>query len=287
MKKTKCDGEFPCKRCKDDGLICTAGKRRRTEFKQLPHGYAEVLENTQFALVATVQRLYSMVRSGQEWDLGEPDLNDRGQPIIHSIADKLGCIRPNNDIDLPVQSVFPEDEQGFAELASQLKAQHRHEESTTWLQAASEARHERASSDELDVSDHEDYRTASYSGLATSSTMTALSTPSLNHTSFDCYSPSDGLSSATSPTAALPPISFAMPMMAQPSMAYSAQYTLPSGAFGMDLLNEGVMESSFGKIKPHVVASPNSEVMMGRGDPMFSPSFDVLDPARYYISSAM
>lgn len=39
QKKTKCDGEFPCKRCKDDGLVCTAGTRKKTEYKQLPRGY--------------------------------------------------------------------------------------------------------------------------------------------------------------------------------------------------------------------------------------------------------
>ena len=35
----KCDGEFPCKRCKDDGLVCTAGVRKKMEYKQLPRGY--------------------------------------------------------------------------------------------------------------------------------------------------------------------------------------------------------------------------------------------------------
>lgn len=35
----QCDGEFPCKRCKDDGLVCTAGTRKKTEYKQLPRGY--------------------------------------------------------------------------------------------------------------------------------------------------------------------------------------------------------------------------------------------------------
>ena len=64
-----------------------------------------------------------MVRNNQSWDLGEPELNDRGQPVIHNIAQKLGCIRPNSDIDLPVHSVFPEDEAGMAELARQLEEQ--------------------------------------------------------------------------------------------------------------------------------------------------------------------
>ncbi len=38
MKKTKCDGENPCKRCKDDGVICTAGSRKSKEYKQVPNG---------------------------------------------------------------------------------------------------------------------------------------------------------------------------------------------------------------------------------------------------------
>lgn len=118
MKKTKCDGESPCKRCKDDGLVCTAGSRKKTEFKQLPRGYAEVLENTQYALIATVQKLYTMVRNGESWELGDPELNDRGQPVIHDIASKLGCIRPSPDLPY----AFPEGEQDFAELQAQLTA---------------------------------------------------------------------------------------------------------------------------------------------------------------------
>ncbi|KLP17660.1 zinc cluster transcription factor [Fusarium fujikuroi] len=177
-----CDGEFPCKRCKDDGLVCTAGVRKKMEYKQLPRGYvpripnlvcisltrnsyAEVLENTQFALIATVHKLYSMVRNNQSWDLGEPELNDRGQPVIHNIAQKLGCIRPNSDIDLPVHSVFPEDEAGMAELARQLEDQQKeHEPAKETIKDTDSSvcnRTERASSSELDHSDFEhDYRRA-------------------------------------------------------------------------------------------------------------------------------
>lgn len=38
MLTGQCDGEFPCKRCKDDGLVCTAGVRKKMEYKQLPRG---------------------------------------------------------------------------------------------------------------------------------------------------------------------------------------------------------------------------------------------------------
>lgn len=80
--------------------------------------YAEVLENTQYALIATVQKLYTMLRNNETWDLGEPELNDRGQPVIHDIASRLGCIRPSPD--LPV--AFPEGAEDFAELQAQLQA---------------------------------------------------------------------------------------------------------------------------------------------------------------------
>ncbi|KFY27308.1 hypothetical protein V493_03580 [Pseudogymnoascus sp. VKM F-4281 (FW-2241)] len=36
MKKTKCDGESPCKRCRDDSVVCTVGHLKKAEFKQLP-----------------------------------------------------------------------------------------------------------------------------------------------------------------------------------------------------------------------------------------------------------
>lgn len=77
-----------------------------------------MLENTQYALIATVQKLYTMIRNGDSWDLGEPELNDRGQPVIHDIASKLGCIRPSPDLPY----AFPEGAEDFAELQAQLQA---------------------------------------------------------------------------------------------------------------------------------------------------------------------
>ncbi|KAJ8057872.1 hypothetical protein OCU04_013056 [Sclerotinia nivalis] len=61
MKKTRCNGEFPCTRCKDDDFLCIASTRKRTEFKKVPQGYVEVLESTQHALVATIQKLYAVI----------------------------------------------------------------------------------------------------------------------------------------------------------------------------------------------------------------------------------
>lgn len=57
-----------------------------------------------------------MVRNGELWDLGDPELNDRGLPVIHNIAKKLGCIRPSQDL----KCVFPEDAEAIAELQSHM-----------------------------------------------------------------------------------------------------------------------------------------------------------------------
>ncbi|KAJ8130392.1 hypothetical protein O1611_g3238 [Lasiodiplodia mahajangana] len=277
MKKTKCDGEFPCKRCKDDGLVCTAGTRKKTEYKQLPRGYAEVLENTQFALIATVHKLYAMVRNGQSWDLGEPELNDRGQPIIHNIATKLGCIRPNADADLPPHSVFPEDEAGLTKLAAELEVQQldrEREVQAVEIKCETEincARTERASSSEIDHSDFEyDYRKAfmQQQNLQTMSPQSFASSynefePSTMHSDAD---PSASLFAVQSPTA---PTSYPTWHMSRPaSMSISPQY-----AAQMDmniLLNQGLVESEFGTIKPHMINVPNPEVMLGVGDPMIA-----------------
>lgn len=237
--------------------------------------YAEVLENSQFALVATVQKLYAMVRSGQQWDLGEPDLNDRGQPVIHNIAQKLGCIRPNSDIDLPVHSVFPEDEQGLADLASQLEAQQQQEDALPARHhAASEPRDDRASSSELDShSDFEDYRKVAFGGGGggAGSSVLTLSPASLSYDSFDSYPASEGLPSATSPSTN----TFAPWLRPPPAMGFSGPQYQPTGPYvGMDMLNQGLLESEFGTIKPHVVSCPNPEVMLGLGDPMIYSGFD-------------
>ncbi|KAK2047910.1 hypothetical protein LZ31DRAFT_563533 [Colletotrichum somersetense] len=295
MKKTKCDGEFPCKRCKDDGLVCTAGIRKKTEYKQLPRGYAEVLEHTQFALIATVHKLYSMVRNQQQWDLGEPELNDRGQPVIHNIAQKLGCIRPNSDMDLPVHSVFPEDEAGLAELARQLEEQQRERDVEKAMKAEVDSasgceRSDRASSSELDHSEFEaDYRKAVFGGHNNPMTMSPQSF-STGYTEFDV----DSAASPIDPAAAMfqqqqqqqqnqsSPLNNAyqqqwnMPRQAVPAPMDLAQqfFQHPGALAGMDMLSQGLVESEFGTIKPHVLNCPNPEVMMGMGDPMIYGGYD-------------
>ncbi|KAK7962530.1 uncharacterized protein PG986_003355 [Apiospora aurea] len=252
MKKTKCDGEFPCKRCKDDGLVCTAGTRKKTEYKQLPRGYAEVLENTQFALIATVHKLYAMVRSSQQWDLGEPEFNDRA---------------------------------GLAKLAAELEVQQRERESQAAVEVKSEAdstcnRTDRASSSELDHSDFEqDYRKVLMSGRNNVQTLSPQS-----FTSYNDFDPNTVPTTDYDPAAAIFPVQSPTGPTSYPSwnMARPASMDMPPQYIqNMDvdmaemMLNQGLVESEFGTIKPHMLSCPNPEVMLGVGDPMIYSGYNI------------
>jgi hypothetical protein len=58
-------------------------------------------------------------------------------------------------------------------------------------------------------------------------------------------------------------------------MDFGQAYIPQPGVFlDVDMLNQGLMESNFGTIKPHVVSCPNPEVMMGMGDPMIYSGYD-------------
>ncbi|KAH8652878.1 hypothetical protein BGZ61DRAFT_500788 [Ilyonectria robusta] len=248
MKKAKCDGEFPCQRCNDDGLVCTAGVRKTIEYKQLPRGYTAVLEHNQFALAATVHKLYAMARDQQRWDLGEPELNDRGQPVIHNIASKLGCIRPKSDIDLPIHSVFPKDEVGIVELERQLGEQQKERESverttTTEMEPQSSRNlSDQSSPSEQDHSDFEfDCRKQVYGG----GNVMAMSSQS-----FGGY---DGFDMDLAPSAVNATVMFPSQILAMPG--YPPQWARAP-------------RSEFGTIRPHMLSCPNPEVMIVMDDSM-------------------
>jgi hypothetical protein len=58
-----------------------------------------------------------MIRNNESWDLGEPELDDRGRPVLHDIASRLDGIRPSPD--LPV--AFPEGTEDFTKLQAQFR----------------------------------------------------------------------------------------------------------------------------------------------------------------------
>lgn len=225
-----------------------------------------------------------MVRTGQQWELAEPELNDRGQPIIHNIATLLGCIRPNADADLPPHSIFPEDEGGLSNLATELEAQqHPHMVGIKSETDSTCNRTERGSSSELDHSDFEqDYRKT----MITNPKVQTLSPQSFtSYNDFDTNIVPNEFEStpmypvqSTSNPAAYPPWNMARPT--------SINGLPPQFMQQMDMnmadimLSQGVVESEFGTIKPHMLSCPNPEVMLGMGDPMMYSgySMDALRP---------
>jgi hypothetical protein len=241
-------------------------------------------------LIATMHKLYSMVRNSQPWELGQPELNERGQPVIHNIAQKLGLIRPNADMDLPVHSVLPEDEAGLAELARQLEPQQIEQQSYAKVETdslsgdtGSSSRVDRASSLELDHSNFElDCCSAFSSQGNDSGSSIAMLAQSLSYDDFDinCVLLDNGFNPADpagqSPTV---PTSYSSGMGQPTSMDFSNTQFLckaaGSGSFlNMEPLNQGLLESDFGTIKPQMLLCPNPEVMLGMGDPMIYGCFE-------------
>jgi hypothetical protein len=81
-----------------------------------------------------------MVRNGDSWNFSEPELNDRGEPVIHDIASKLNCIElcPNStSSDLEKEKDFADLEADMqtATQAQQVDANAKHKESPSYAQS--------------------------------------------------------------------------------------------------------------------------------------------------------
>jgi hypothetical protein len=214
-----------------------------------------------------------MVRNNQPWELGDPELNDRGQPVIHNIVQKLGCIRADSDIDLPIDLVFPKDQAGIAKLAHQLEEQQKENKDRKEVKDADSSIYnhtQRASLSELDPPGcKHDYQAAFSSNDAI-----VLSPQSFTSSSgLDFAPPPPG----TNPSAMFPSQSPSIPSFSswssisadtQPSHLTMHFLQRPSVPGRMDILGQGLVESELGTIDPHILSCPNLEVMMGMGDPM-------------------
>jgi hypothetical protein len=262
-----------------------------------------VLENTQFALIATVHKLYNMVRTGEQWTLGEPELNDRGLPVIHDIASKLGAIRPNSDIDLPVHSVFPEDEAGMAELARQLEEQQGPGAPSLISRKDSDSTTSSSMSPEMDHSDDGELDT-NYRRMAFGNVNTSMSSPaSLTHSADFNDTPTSDIDVnnfnlfASQPTTGnfTPPV---WPEMVAQQTADSNTGMYSDRAAQLQGLQQQQQEqlrqllaynraqqmmqqqagtngnlNSFG-LKPQALSNMNSDPMISMGDPMIYHGFD-------------
>jgi len=182
-------------------------------------------------------------------------------------------------MDLPVHSVFPEDEAGLAELARQLEEQQKEANAAQGIKPETDSncnRTDRASSSELDHSDFEDYRKTAFGGRGTATAL-SMSPQSLTYSDFDLASSTPSDSYPSQPQRPPMPTSFSSWMSRPQSMPdFTTQPFLASAPtfLDVDMLNQGMLESNFGTIKPHVLSCPNPEVMMGMGDPMIYSGYD-------------
>lgn len=234
--------------------------------------YAEVLENGQLALIATIYKLYNMVRNSQPWGLGEPGLNGGGLPVIHDIAQKLGSIRPNSDIDLPAHSVFPEDEASMAELARQLEEQHNDGGESRMdikdIDLSSCQQHSCASASELDHSEFEDDHKATF-GSADAMTLSIRGFVGSNYFELNPAVPQiDSSVIFTSEAQSMHNFS-TWPMPRAQASGFAMHFLQQAEALA-NMSMSGLVDSDLGNIKPKILPSPDTDAAMSIADPMIS-----------------
>ncbi|KAL5606687.1 hypothetical protein BROUX41_003083 [Berkeleyomyces rouxiae] len=128
-KKTKCDfGSVPtcCTRCAHDGAICKMGARKKIEFKQLPPGYGEMVEDNHLMMADVIVRMYRKLLGAGLWEYGDIRVDEQGGPILHDIVTCMNPISQQTlqiceqlDID-PVKS-FPKNTKECDELAAEIR----------------------------------------------------------------------------------------------------------------------------------------------------------------------
>ncbi|OAP63633.1 hypothetical protein AYL99_02860 [Fonsecaea erecta] len=98
VKKAKCDGEKPCRRCNLDQAPCSYKLRRKTDSASTNQRYTNLLIQHQEALTAGVVELYGRLVRGQRWD-GAPVEEVNGSPSVHEILERLGVLDRDDDAD--------------------------------------------------------------------------------------------------------------------------------------------------------------------------------------------
>ena len=128
MRKTRCNGERPCMKCKAANIVCSNWKTKATKAKVHPAGYyypfgnhivlprltncryAEALERRQAQLVAGLQESYRRLLDAHVWP-GKKASVVSGQPCVHDILvalDVLKTEKAEHEPAITQQSPTPE-----------------------------------------------------------------------------------------------------------------------------------------------------------------------------------
>ncbi|KAK6443335.1 Gypsy retrotransposon integrase-like protein 1 [Oleoguttula sp. CCFEE 5521] len=96
LKKGKCDGHFPCNRCKGDDSVCGYSRRRIDRNRVYTRSYVELLERQRSHLVTGIHEMYKRLQQVDALPTSAAGgISD--EPDIHSILDLLGVV--NEDFD--------------------------------------------------------------------------------------------------------------------------------------------------------------------------------------------
>ncbi|OQN95285.1 hypothetical protein B0A48_18648 [Cryoendolithus antarcticus] len=96
LKKGKCDGLFPCNRCKDDDSICAFSQRRIDRNRVYTRSHIELLERQHWQLVAGIREMYKRLQQADA--LPVTASNDSSKTLdIHSVLHSLGVVHEDCD----------------------------------------------------------------------------------------------------------------------------------------------------------------------------------------------
>ncbi|KAL1311819.1 hypothetical protein AAFC00_001897 [Neodothiora populina] len=96
LRKTKCDGGKPCRKCKASNIICTTWRSKKPKDKVYAKGYVDVLERRQAQLIAGLEETYHRLVAARLWP-GQELPESSGHPLVHDILSVLQVLETNDE----------------------------------------------------------------------------------------------------------------------------------------------------------------------------------------------
>ncbi|KAK6439387.1 Fluconazole resistance protein 1 [Oleoguttula sp. CCFEE 5521] len=98
MKKGKCDGHFPCNKCKGDDSICGYSRRRIDRNRVYTRSYVELMERQRSHLVTGVHEMYKRLQQADALPASVATATGE-ESDVHSILNLLGVVTEDFDTD--------------------------------------------------------------------------------------------------------------------------------------------------------------------------------------------